>query len=487
MSILTSKTNYVAGDVVTAKIMNDTVETAIEAYNKSSTATTTSNNALSTANSAVNTVNSTATTLRADFKEFKEDVDDIVKETVNEVIVGSTMKTVTQTHSVGQIIRIKDRQSVIDAVEYHMPSTQLFSTDDETQPISLQVVKDISVKVTGSNLFNINAYIPTETPSSYVISGNRITITTTNNTTIGSFKLQGYYGSKISTRSYFYLVHPETNTILGHKKVTITWPDSGITKLKFGRGGNMQDMLGVYYNETFVKGQTYTISCDLIENSVNKIIIENVMVSLGDKEDAYEPYRGKTITQPPLVTESTNLFNPNTVTTGLLNPDGSIDTTNTSYRVSDFIPVKPNTPYRMITYTYTTSVVRGVKFYDEDKNVILQNAFDMVLTTSPQTITTTENVFFIRMPIYNSKLSYTGLTEFGGTYALELYGNKTRFGCGLNLQICDSYIKQTNEMVLRCAYLYDMDKGKIDHRTTYSNDTTCVFDIYFYSGGDPLY
>ena len=55
MAILTQPKNYKAGDSVSADVINDTIDTAIGAYQKSAGAETAANNAVNLSNSAVNT------------------------------------------------------------------------------------------------------------------------------------------------------------------------------------------------------------------------------------------------------------------------------------------------------------------------------------------------------------------------------------------------------------------------------------------------
>ncbi|MDR0696719.1 MAG: hypothetical protein LBF68_04155, partial [Christensenellaceae bacterium] len=374
------------------------------------------------------------------------------------------------TNTVGRIVRVNSAHSFVDAVEYHMPCTQTF--DSEGIPTSLQFVKDIGIKVTGSQLFDINSYSSCMT--GYVVNGNRLTMTTSANVSTPSLKIVGYRDAALGD-TYFYLIKPEAPLPLGHCSVKFEFRDSGIEKFNFGMGGTKQDCTASYPNELLVPDTDFTISFDLIKYDVNQVIIENLMFSLGNTEEPYEPYKGISITQP-LITESTNLFDKSAVTVGALKEDGTINTSTTSCVVSDFISVDANEYYFIYRPYYT------VKFYDENKAPIQTETFDKTYTsTSGGSLLIPNGATYLRFQTYNSSTYKDTAMVNRGTLkrGYEAFGPVTRKGGGINLQNCDRLLKTTNEYEIGSLFL-DFSTSDVTITKT-STHEKAPYSIFYYT------
>jgi hypothetical protein len=204
-------------------------------------------------------------------------------------------------NTVGRIVRLDSAHNYVDTVEYHMPCTQKFDADGV--PVSMQVVKDIGIKVTGSNLFDINSH--TGKHSGFTISGSQITMITSGNSALPSLKIVGLSGDALADEFYLYLINGTTDETIytGYKTFTFLCTNPGVSAFNFGLGGKVQDCTAQYINELFLPDTTYTISFNLVTYEANKIVIKDLMVSLGSEAEPYEAYKEKRIEQP-LVTES---------------------------------------------------------------------------------------------------------------------------------------------------------------------------------------
>ena len=97
-----------------------------------------------------------------------------------------------------------------------------------------------------------------------------------------------------------------------------------------------------------------------------------------------------------------NLLNPKTIVRGLLNTNnGVLDSTNTSYRSSDFIPITPGTNYKLCDKdTFTAWAASAACFYTANKTFI-SGAYGISSTPS--------NAAYLR-------ISYPGLNEDYGVF-----------------------------------------------------------------------
>lgn len=106
-----------------------------------------------------------------------------------------------------------------------------------------------------------------------------------------------------------------------------------------------------------------------------------------------------------------NLFNKNTVTIGkYVNWNTGVLSSNSSYSVSDYIPINPST-------TYTVSHNGQLAFYDADKAYVSGIA-------TPTTFTTTVNVSFVRISVLIANLDTFQLEIGSSKTDYEIYGTK---------------------------------------------------------------
>jgi hypothetical protein len=138
------------------------------------------------------------------------------------------------------------------------------------------------------------------------------------------------------------------------------------------------------------------------EGITGKFTFRKPMFNLGTIPAPYEPKRGERIVMP--VMKGKNLFNKNApITSGnLVRADNGLLTTANGYSATDFILIKPSTPYIMSGTTLVTTPSQKGAYYDSAKNFI--RAIDVFSTTSPV------NAYFMRLTIPN--------TDFN-TYQIE--------------------------------------------------------------------
>lgn len=93
-----------------------------------------------------------------------------------------------------------------------------------------------------------------------------------------------------------------------------------------------------------------------------------------------------------------NLFDKNNTVIGYVNADGTINSSDSNYKTSDFILIKPNT-----TYYKSQTLSSRIKFYDKNKKPLNTTTYqDITNADSAISFTTPDNAYYLRLTIRNN-------------------------------------------------------------------------------------
>ena len=114
---------------------------------------------------------------------------------------------------------------------------------------------------------------------------------------------------------------------------------------------------------------------------------------------------------------SRNLFDKNNVVVGYINADGSINSSDTNYKTSDFILVKPNT-----TYYITASGTSRAKYFNSSKTPLNTSSYqDIDVGANAGSFTTPANCYYIRKSMTNARLDDLMLNKGSTATSYEPY------------------------------------------------------------------
>jgi hypothetical protein len=188
--------------------------------------------------------------------------------------------------------------------------------------------------------------------------------------------------------------------------ITVTFSNSDNSRYDIDE----QNTSGIVVDHgTFFGSKTWTLNplttrlnIKLTNSTVGRHIFKKPILNLGVIPAPFEKKRGERMVMP--VMKGKNLFNKNApITSGnLVRADNGLLTTANGYSATDFILIKPSTPYIMSGTTLVTTPSQKGAYYDSAKNFI--RAIDVFSTTSPV------NAYFMRLTIPN--------TDFN-TYQIE--------------------------------------------------------------------
>lgn len=118
--------------------------------------------------------------------------------------------------------------------------------------------------------------------------------------------------------------------------------------------------------------------------------------------NAYYAYNSGTLMSVNAASHDTvgfNLFDKNATVTGWVNIDGTLDSSQSTYRTSDYIRVTPNQTYYM-----SASGSARFKYFDANKNVITSSWDGNISGSTGQTVAIPSGVYYVRKSIANSYL-----------------------------------------------------------------------------------
>ena len=153
------------------------------------------------------------------------------------------------------------------------------------------------------------------------------------------------------------------------------------------------------HTKTFTLTETTPLYLQMFSNIENKggvfdNCVVRVQIENNDSFTEYEEHQEK-ITHVDL--RKDNLFNKNNVSNGYIGESGNI-ISHVDWRVSDYIPIKPNYPYSLgksISGTAGNKVFHA--YYDKNKQLISTLKY----SSSDMSVTSPENANYIRLSVYH--------------------------------------------------------------------------------------
>lgn len=265
----------------------------------------------------------------------------------------------------------------------------------------------------------------TWTGNVYTINQVAITVLTDNDDNVTGFDVHGTASASVG----FVLAHEVLKDVLGISSGSVTLngcPSGGVAystyQITINDGTNNVTDTG---NGIAFDVSTYstTGNTDIFIRlnsgySANHLKFYPMIRLSTETDPTYEPYTnicpisGRTEIGI-LGCDGKNLFNKNTVTTGMLNNDGTIDTSVTTVATSDYIIVKGLTNIVFSGISSSGSSTRGFCIFDAAKNVIASNNMNYII--SNPVVTIPNNAVYLRFSISISLNLNTAKIEVGAT------------------------------------------------------------------------